>query len=85
MSLREAALNVVVCMLIFLAGFAVTVNTMVFGSEAERRLVFKVVVVVAAILLALEALRFTFEGELCMAGMLGAFAVVMVLGAIFVL
>ncbi len=85
MSWREAALNVGVCMLIFLAGFAVAIHTMVFGSEADKRLVFKAVVVVAAVILALEAFRFVFEGELCMAGMLGAFAVVMAVGAVLML
>jgi hypothetical protein len=85
MSWREAALNVGVCMLIFLAGFAVAIHTMVFGSEADKRLVLKIAVAAAAVILALEALRFAFEGELCMAGMLGAFAVVVAVGAVFVL
>jgi hypothetical protein len=85
MSWREAVFNVVVCMLLFVAGYAWTFYTIFFGGEANKRLVLKLIMMVGAIILAAEAFKHAYEEEFCAAALISVFALLMALAAIFAL
>lgn len=85
MSWRGAVFNVMICTLLFMAGFAWIVYTFLFGSEDYRRLAVKFVMMVGAIILAGEAVKYASEDEFCVSALLSAFALLMALGAIFAL
>jgi FtsH-binding integral membrane protein len=85
MSWRNAVFNVVICALLFMAGFAWTIHTIFFGGEAEKRLVLKLIIMVGAIVVSAEAVRHAGEDEFCAAALLSVYALLMALGAIFAL
>jgi hypothetical protein len=85
MSWREAVFNVVICILLFAAGYAWTFYTIFFGGEADKRLVLKLIIMVGAIILAAEAVKHAGEDEFCAAALISVFALLMAFSAIFAL
>jgi hypothetical protein len=85
MSWRSAVFNVVIYMLLFVAGFMWTFYTIFFGGEAEKRIVLKLIIIVGAIILAAEAVKHAGEEEFCVAALLTVYAWLMAFGAIFAL
>jgi len=85
MSLRESVFNFVLCALLFAGMSLWTVYTVLFGSEADKRLVLKLIILVGAIILSGEAVKHAGEDEFCAAGLLSVYALIMALGAIFAL
>ena len=83
MSWREAVLNVVLCVLLFSAGYAWFFYTVMFGSEADRQLVVKALLFVGAVFLAVMGYRYAVDGGYCFAAILQVFALLMLLAAIF--
>jgi hypothetical protein len=72
-------------MLFVMAGFMWYFYFIFLGGEAERRLILKVLLMVGAILLAGNAVRYAGEDEWCIAGLHSIFALLMALAAVFAL
>lgn len=85
MSWRGSVVDVVLCMLLFLAIFSWAFYTMFFGAEDYKRLIIKVVMIAVAIALIGESIKHVAEDQYCIAGMYNVYALFLVLAALFVL
>jgi hypothetical protein len=85
MSWRESVFNFVLCALLFAVMYLWMAYTLLFGSEADKRLVLKLIILVGAIIISGEAVKHAGEEEFCAAGLLSVYALTMALGAIFAL
>jgi hypothetical protein len=56
-----------------------------FGGGAMRHLIIKGMLFVVALVFAFEAVRYAVKGEYCVAGLLDAWALLMVIGAVVAL
>jgi hypothetical protein len=85
MSGREAVFNVAVCMLLFLGAFIGPFFAILFGDGSNKQMALRIIMVVVAVALVAESVRYVVEGEFCVAALFDVYALFLVLVAFFVL
>lgn len=85
MSWREAVFNIVLCLVLFSAGFVWHYYFIFFGSEADKVLVLKTLMFVGGLILASQSVRYVSEGEYCIAALFNAFTLLMIVAAVYAL
>ena len=80
----DTVFNIVVCTLLFLAGSTLLLFVIFLVDEYYKHLVFKALLFVGALILALQAVKYASQGKYCIAALLNVYALFMVFAAIHV-